>query len=45
MFDCTPESGVCTPYGHDAYMAIVTNLYGSDIQNTPQHDTSWDDVN
>ena len=38
-------SGSASAYGHDAWMVIVTNLYGSDVQNTPQYDASWDDVN
>ena len=43
MFDCAPEEGVCTPYGHDAFMAIITSLYGDDLQSAPQFEDSWDD--
>jgi prepilin-type N-terminal cleavage/methylation domain-containing protein len=43
MFDCAPDAGICTPYGHDAFMTIITNIYGADLQNTPQFDDSWDD--
>ena len=43
MFDCAPDAGICTPYGHDAFMTIITNIYGGDLQNAPQFDDSWDD--
>ena len=43
MFDCAPDAGICTPYGHDAFMAIITSLYGDDLQTTPQFEDSWDD--
>ena len=43
MFDCAPDAGICTPYGHDAFMTIITSLYGGDLQNAPLFDDSWDD--
>tara|TARA_B100001059_G_C17833749_1_gene586496 strand:+ start:3520 stop:4503 length:984 start_codon:yes stop_codon:yes gene_type:complete len=43
-FDCTSDV-VCTPYGSDVYICIVTGeLSGSDIQNAPEHDLEWDQV-
>ena len=43
MFDCAPDAGICTPYGHDAFMTIITSLYGDDLQTTPLFEDSWDD--
>jgi hypothetical protein len=41
-FECTSDSGVCTPYGRDSWNVIVTRMFGQNMESEPQHTLEWD---